>query len=136
MKDQDYIEDMARQYLATALFLETEDKKIQDLMDIGPDSGKFNTAQLLMIVDTVPAETIEKARLDCIRFVEENERDIDASGMDAELIGYNFWLNRTGAGTGFWDHELEDVGERLSKSCDKFGEVYIYRGDDNEFYLM
>jgi hypothetical protein len=135
MKDQDYIEDMARKYLATALWL-NEDKKIQDLMDIGPDSGKFNTAQLLMIVDTVPAETIDKARLDCTRFVEENEPDIDATGMNSKDIGYLFWLNRNGHGTGFWDREPEDVNERLSKSCEKFGEMYIYRGDDNEFYLM
>lgn len=59
---------------------------------------------------------IERARLDCQRFVDDCgplvDKAVNLMGYSAVRFGRDFWLNRCGHGVGFWDRkELEiDVG--------------------------
>jgi hypothetical protein len=71
---------------------------------------------------------------ECTDFVETNADLVSAAmakDMDGALIGHNFWLSRSGAGTGFWDRGLGELGDRLDTAAKKFGEGYLYIGDDD-----
>ena len=129
MKNQD-IEAVTRYYLITALWTNAEDLEV--VLEPGRNS---NVQALSSIVEEMPEETIKRACADCLKFVKENEADLAASGMDSEDIGYNFWLNRNGHGTGFCDRDLDDVGARLDHASHAFGETWIYKGDDELIYL-
>ena len=51
--------------------------------------------------------------------------------------GHDFWLNRNGHGTGFWDRpEIygEEKAEELSTLAETFGVVDLYVGDDGRIY--
>jgi hypothetical protein len=56
-----------------------------------------------------------------------------------EQAGHDFYLNRNGHGTGFWD-KPEIYGEEICQVLDKlskdFGEVYVYISDDNEIEIL
>ncbi len=41
-------------------------------------------------------------------------------------IGHDFWLTRNGHGAGFWDRDLGEVGDKLTKIAESFGSVYLY----------
>jgi len=92
-------------------------------------------------VDSLTPETLESIAADCKRFQEENADDI-AAGPDhpeytaaAERAGHDFWLTRNGHGAGFWDGDWGDeLGERLTAACKKYGEVNLYVGDDGLIY--
>lgn len=50
-----------------------------------------------------------------------------------EAAGHDFWLDRNGSGTGFWDRDCGPVGAMLSERCGwrtEFGELYLYRNDE------
>jgi len=52
-------------------------------------------------------------------------------GRDIEHCGHDFWLTRNGHGSGFWDRDLGDVGDQLTRAADGFGNVDLYVGDDD-----
>lgn len=79
-------------------------------------------------------ETLEKMMADCKRFQEENRELLEASGLSDEQAGHDFWLTRCGHGAGFWDRDLDEIGEKLTKACDAFGNVDLYVGDDGKIY--
>lgn len=57
----------------------------------------------------------------------------DARGYaHGEAVGHDFWLTRNGHGVGFWDRNLGDEGDALSKIARKFGEAYVWFGDHVE----
>ena len=109
------VDEIARHYLIAALWT-------QEFDDVD--------------VDDLPEETWGEAKRDCMIFLSRNEDLIAESGMSDDHIGHNFWLDRNGHGTGFWDRELGEAGDRLSKACDEFGETWIYMGDDGRVYFM
>ena len=49
--------------------------------------------------------------------------------------GHDFWLTRQGHGAGFWDRNLEEIGDELTMAAKSFGELYPYVGDDGKIYL-
>lgn len=49
-------------------------------------------------------------------------------------LGHNLWLNRNRHGTGFWDHGLGELGDRLDRAACAFGEAYLYVGDDGQLH--
>lgn len=53
---------------------------------------------------------------------------------DEQRAGNDFWYTRNGHGTGFWDRGLGEVGDRLAKRARKFGDVYVYWGDDSKVH--
>jgi hypothetical protein len=63
-------------------------------------------------------------------FVSANKAALEASGLDDEQIGHDFWLTRNGHGAGFWDRGLGSVGDELTKAAEAHGsqDLYIVRG--------
>ena len=66
---------------------------------------------------------------DCEDFIAANSENLEK--FKAEIycedfnLGFLFWLNRTGHGSGFWE-EGTIVGDELSEACKPYGEFYIY----------
>jgi hypothetical protein len=83
--------------------------------------------------DDLAPETIEKMTADCERFQAENSKDIE--GRD-EQAGHDFWLTRCGHGSGFWDGDWPEAGDRLTEACKSYAEVTLYVGDDGLIYGM
>jgi len=51
----------------------------------------------------------------------------EATGADDGRLGFLFWLNREGHGSGFWDETNGDeLGEMLSDACKPYGEFCLY----------
>ncbi len=67
---------------------------------------------------------------DCKRFQEENADDISTypggQYTSEEIAGHDFWLSRNGHGSGFFDGDWPDAGDRLDKASEAYGEVYLY----------
>jgi hypothetical protein len=50
---------------------------------------------------------------------------------DKDEFVYDFWLDRNGGGTGFWDRcPKEDLGRKLSKMAKQYGHCDLLEGDD------
>ena len=90
-------------------------------------------------VDDIAPETIKAMRDDCEDFMIRNQVNLidyciaignrsDYSGM--ECAGHDFWLTRNGHGSGFWDRELCDLGDSLTKAAEVYSSVDLYVGDD------
>lgn len=83
-------------------------------------------------------QSVQEIIQDCQKFQEENAADLEEfselmsgkewSGM--EQAGHDFWLTRNGHGVGFWDRDAGEVGERLTKASEAFGEAYLFVNDD------
>ena len=58
---------------------------------------------------------------------------IERTGMSADHVGHNFWLTRNHHGTGFWDRELGEDGDKLTDIAQSFGEVSLFVDDDGKF---
>ena len=86
----------------------------------------------------IDAEAWAQAEADCRAFLESAVEwrilpvvDFDGSiawpyqGLDtsgAEQAGHDFALTRNGHGAGFWDRGLGEVGDKLSKLAESYGE--------------
>lgn len=99
--------------------------------DESDESGGAPMDRNYSIAD-IAEETRKRMRKDCESFVEKNA-DLLVD-MDPGQIGHDFWLTRNGHGVGFWDRGLGEVGDKLSDSCRKFKEFYIYVGDDGKIH--
>ena len=96
-------------------------------------------------IDDIAPESMEKIVAECKRFQEENADDIatipyrrtsDGNWSGEEQAGHDFFLTRNRHGVGFWDRDYltEEVSDRLTNASHKFGETYLYVGDDNLIY--
>ncbi len=113
------MDEFTQQYIETALWSSTDDD------DIHLDSEKYGP-------EKISKETLEKMKEDCKKFQEENQEDILE---DESRAGHDFWLTRNGHGAGFWDGDWQtEVGEKLTKASEKFGEFHLYVGDDGKIY--
>lgn len=93
-------------------------------------------------VDDIAPECMAAMRKSCADFIGSNKADMQAycermkseewTGM--QRAGHDFWLTRCGHGTGFWDHGLGELGERLSDAASVYGNVELYVGDDGLIY--
>lgn len=79
---------------------------------------------------------------ECERFLSENAMDIKAAiadenfEVDLTQVAHDFWLTRNRHGAGFWDGDYpEKVGARLTDAAHKFGECWLYVGDDGTLYI-
>jgi len=95
--------------------------------------------------EDLSSEALSAMSDDCRRFQADNEADLDeyesvvATGPEwtpSEQAGHDFWLTRNGHGAGFWSRDVGEVGDRLSKAAEQFGEQYLYVGDDGKLYVM
>jgi hypothetical protein len=76
---------------------------------------------------------------DCKRFQAENSAALDTyyetSGRGEAGAGHDFWLTRNHHGAGFWDRDGDKLAQtKLTEAAEKFGEVYLYVGDDGKIY--
>lgn len=85
-------------------------------------------------VEAIAPETRAKMRRELTAFVLKNQGLIKASGLQDTQVGHDFWLTRNGHGAGFWDRDLGEIGEQLTKACKEFPEVDLYVGDDGMIY--
>ena len=116
------LDGFTRQFLATALWSETDNKTPQ-----GGDPLENNYSLTDFALDT-----LKRLIADCKRFQKGNAADLEA-GCQANArcnegqAGHDFWLTRDHHGAGFWDGDWpKDIGERLTAASDKFGEVHLY----------
>ena len=111
------VDHFLRGYLDCALFT----------TDDNPPSGcdYVTSGRASEMYAALPAEFIEQAKADCLKFQQENEALLERAG-DAEQNGNDFWYDRNGHGVGFWDRGYPDeVGDALTKAAQRFGEVYL-----------
>jgi len=89
--------------------------------------------------DDIDSKSVDNARDDVDNFFEELRKhmllDKLIKEMDLDSIGHDFWLTRNGNGVGFWDRDLGDLGDKVSKVCELFGGKDIYKGDDEKIYI-
>jgi len=108
------------QYLVAALWSSTDDDE--------PLDTSYE-------ITDIHATAIAKSRVDCETFLVENEQDIAVLLDDdhkMSSIMHDFWLTRNGHGCGFWDGDYpKEIGDRLTESSKRFGEVNIYVGDED-----
>jgi hypothetical protein len=115
---RDDINAFLHAYLACALLTTSEDDKplVEHKCDWSEDA-------------------LLEARVECEAFIDQNIADL--ANIDSTRAGHDFWLTRSGHGTGFWDRDLDEVGDRLTEACDKnFGEATAYIGDDRKIYFI
>lgn len=86
----------------------------------------------------ISLELMGKIESDCQIFLTECWKyGFLYSDFDAQLLGHNFWLNRNGHGSGFWDSEDvygAEFAKKLSELSKTYHEFYVYVGDDKYLY--
>ena len=116
------IDDFTRGYLECALWTALGGEEHDEPIDDRYTLDDFDDA------------SIEGAVEVCRRFQKENANDLGEARAD-DHNGHDFSLARNGHGTGFWDRGLGDVGDRLSKACEVFGEAYVWEDGNGGFYF-
>jgi hypothetical protein len=87
--------------------------------------------------DIAPASTA-KMEADCQAFQQANAELLNRfyEYYDEGRAGHDFWLNRNGHGSGFWDEDGDKaVNKALSDASKACGEQNLYVGDDGIIYL-
>jgi len=115
------IDPFLQAYIVAALWSSTDEAT--------PEGGEFLDANFGP--DDLAPETIEKMEADCERFQAENAKDIEGN---EEQAGHDFWLTRNFHGSGYWDGDWPEAGDRLTEVCKKYPEVDLYVGDDGLIY--
>lgn len=121
----DRIETALRSYAYAGLWSSTNpDNEDEEFLD-----RNYN-------VEDIAPETMESFRRDVKKFYEENIDLLNQTDMDDDRIGHNFWLNKNGHGSGFWDEEGVDmeIGKKLSDASKKFGSNLLVIGDDGKIH--
>lgn len=96
----------------------------------------------------IARSSMASIKRECAKFVKQNQKVLseyvlyrkhDASqGNAMAYAGHDFWLDRNGHGTGFWDRDYnghDEIGEKLSEASKKFGSSDLYVGDDGKLYV-
>lgn len=92
----------------------------------------------------IAPESLECMKRDCRRFQEENVADLNEyyrlikvchGYSPEECAGHDFWLSRNRHGTGFWDRDAGEIGDKLHEAAVRFGETDLYIGDDDKVYI-
>ena len=120
------LEEFLAAYIEAALWSSTDN-------DDKPLDSTFSR------IDLAP-ECEAKMHADCEAFLARCERLIRSARLVPDygkiaLAGYDFWLTRNGHGSGFWDSDWDMIdGQLLTIECKRFGEVYLYVGDDRRIH--
>lgn len=81
--------------------------------------------------DDVSDKCRSAMRSDCADFIEANKTNLHwlkakCPNCDDYRLGFLFWLNRSGHGSGFWDEGGGTPGDLLSDAAKVYGEFYLY----------
>jgi hypothetical protein len=119
------LDEFTNAYLVAALWTSTDD----------------NDAPLDSIYDisNISKNDIKEIKSECLKFQKDNlDLLIQAyhkNGYTPASAGHDLWLTRNGHGAGFWDRDLNDVGDLLTKKADEIKGSDLYVGDDNTLYF-
>lgn len=86
--------------------------------------------------EDISQESMAKMEEDCKAFIEKAKDLLTEENF--VRAGADFWLNRNGHGTGFWDREEiygEAQAKALSDLSEQAGSCDIYVGDDGLLYI-
>jgi len=97
------------------------------------------------IVD-IAEESMDKIIADCAKFQSENAEllakaqligDYADYGIETakEAMGNDFYYTRHHHGVGYFDRNLDEVGDKLDEAAKLYGETWAYIGDDGKVYL-
>ena len=115
--------DMTKSYLECALWSST-------------DSEGAELDAKYTVRDFAP-EVVDKANKECSDFEESIHKALKDADYrpDWKQVGHDFWLTRNHHGTGFWDRDLGDLGDKLTDAAVAAGERNVYVGDDGLLYI-
>lgn len=120
----DELRKMVQQYAETLLW--------QGLAYTSEDEEPRPMDEDYSLEDIAP-EALREIEQDCRHFLAECSADL--AGIDAEQAGHDFCLTRNHHGAGFWDRGLGEVGERLTRAAQVYGESGEYVGADGRIYV-
>lgn len=105
-------------------------------IDVGDPSGEGSNE---FNVEDISPELMKQAISDCEAFQETAGELLAAAyaknpSYNEEQAGRDFWFTRCGHGVGFWDRDLDDVGNQLADISRAYGNVDPYLGDDELIY--
>jgi hypothetical protein len=121
-------------YITCALWSSTDEATEQDAEPLDRNYSETDLAP----------ETLERIKADCAKFQADNaellaqyrDRIKRVTDEPAEAYaGHDFWLTRNGHGAGFWDRNLDELGDILSEKAKAFGGCDLYVGDDKRLYI-
>ena len=110
-------------------------------MDGSDSSGGYPLDAKYTIADIAP-DTMQLIIYNCKRFQTENAdllAEVDYGHPDfsnAAIAGHDFWLSRSGHGTGFQDRGLGTAGDRLAAASRRTGECSIYVSDHAQIHVV
>lgn len=107
-------------YVETALWSSTDEST---------PSGGDPLDENYGVQDIAPA-TLSEMERDARNFYASEEEAIFDSGLTPARAGHDFWLSRNGHGAGFFDEGAGLVGDHLQDAAERYGEYYLYVGDD------
>lgn len=99
------------------------------------DPGTGEPLDARFSVEDFSNRAVLEAVRDSDEFVRRKSADLDATLASDESLGHDFWLTRNNHGSGYWDHDYGDAGERLTRAAHAFGESDVYVGDDGMLHL-
>ena len=123
------VDEFTTAYMEAILFAEIDDVSGDAFDQSGFTPGDFSEDALAQI------------KKDCAQFQDQaNLSELDEIHNDSSIIeanaGHDFWLTRAGHGAGFWDGDWpEPHATRLTRLSKKFGEQWVYLGDDNQLHI-
>lgn len=76
---------------------------------------------------------------DCNAFIDQNTdlliKAVMKDGYTFSNAGHDYLLSRNGHGAGFFDRDLDEVGDKLQEASQAEGTVDAYVGDDGQIYV-
>lgn len=92
-------------------------------------------------VEDIALDSMAKIEADCAQFQENNTEllaqvpHLNPRWSTEEQNGHDFWLTRNGHGAGFWDRGYGEIGDKLSKACEAFGDCNVLIGDKGKLHF-
>lgn len=103
------------------------------LTDESPGSGEW-AEHGAFTIRNIHMGTLRAMIRDCRAFQADHAADLLESGLTDGRAGQDFWLNRNGYGSGFWDEGDAPCFERLSDASHGYGEYDLYLGDNGRLF--
>lgn len=121
------------EHYVTALLWTTSCQGMTPDCDNGPDCD-VSLWSYGYDLSSMSAEALADITGDVTDFVTANLDDL--ATLAAEQTGHDFLLTREGAGVGFWDRGLGDIGDRLTDAARIYGSTVAYVGDDGMIHVQ
>lgn len=118
-------EEFFQAFVAAMVWLGTDDN--ENPMDENHSEQDINPGALTGLKD------------DCNAFIDQNAdlllEAVTKPGYTFANAGHDYLLSRNGHGAGFFDRDLDEVGDKLQEASQDAGTVDAYVGDDGQIYV-